>query len=204
MNIRWQELGTNVKLGIGVVVLALIGLLVGESYKNRGVSIDPKELSYIIQNELDHVRASELATWIMQGRADFRIIDLRDSTAFRQYHIPGAQNLSLPSLVGTRFAKNESIVLYSEGGVHSAQAMFLLWAQGYKKVFMLKGGMKEWEDEVLHPTIETAGVKGMSLDSLETLRRISIYFGGTPKNPAPIDTSKQQPARERERGRVEC
>jgi rhodanese-related sulfurtransferase len=204
MKLRWRELGTNVKLGIGVVILALLGLLAGESYKGRGVSIDPNELAYLIQNELDHVTAIELANWIMEQRTDYRVIDLRDSTAFRQYHIPGAENLSLPSLVGTRFAKNQSIVLYSEGGVHSAQAIFLLWAQGFKKVYMLKGGMNEWQEDVLHPALEAQGAQGRSLDSLEALKQLSLYFGGTPAKPQTKDTPKQNPARAMERSRPDC
>jgi rhodanese-related sulfurtransferase len=194
----------NVGLGLLAAVLASLALFAGKSYESRGVTIDPKQLSYIIQNELDHVSATDLADWIMQQRSDFRVIDLRDAKAYQEYHIPGAQNLLLPDLVGTHFDKQQTIVLYSEGGVHSAQALFLLWAEGYKNVYMLKGGLNEWKDDVLHPVIVTSPGPRISKDSLDRVRRRSEYFGGSPLLPASKTSPTQIPPREREKNRDEC
>lgn len=138
----------NKHLAIAALALASLALVAGEP--SRRAVIDPKALAYRIQHELDHVDPLELSGWISAGRRDFRLIDLRDAAEFSEYHIPGAENISLTQLMETEFAKDETIVLYSEGGVHSAQAMFLLWAEGYNGAFMLKGGIAAWEADVLH------------------------------------------------------
>ena len=49
--------------------------------------------------------------------------------------------------------RQEKLVLYSEGGIHSAQAWMLLKAQGYQAVYMLTGGLEEWKDQVLFPVL---------------------------------------------------
>jgi hypothetical protein len=50
-------------------------------------------------------------------------------------------------------ARNEKILLYSDGGIHSAQAWFLLRARGYRGVYILLGGLDTWRDEVLFPAL---------------------------------------------------
>ena len=42
------------------------------------VTLDTRELALIVDGKLDHVSADELADWIIQGRADYRLIDVRD------------------------------------------------------------------------------------------------------------------------------
>jgi rhodanese-related sulfurtransferase len=139
---------TNRTLAIAALILASLALVAGES--SRRVTVDPEELAYRIQNELDHVDPLELSDWISTKREGYRLIDLRTPEEFARYHIPGAANTTLPELIDMRFRKTETIVLYSEGGIHSAQAMFLLWTKGYDNVFMLKGGIAAWEADVLH------------------------------------------------------
>ena len=204
MNIRWKESGTNSKLGVLAIVLGFLSLFAGESRKGNGMPIDPKELARRVQNELDHVTATELASWIMQRRTDFRLIDLRDATAFKEYHIPGAQNILLPSLVESHFDKNQSIVLYSEGGVHSAQAMFLLWAEGYDKVYMLKGGLNEWKDDVLYPQLSGSGASGIASDSIEARQRMSRFFRSKSELASPKADQQPKFNKEREKMRDEC
>ena len=195
---------SNASLGLIALALGILTLVAGNSHGNHGNSIDPKRLAYLVQNELDHVTAFELATWIMNGRADVSVIDLRDAKSFQTYHIPGALNLSLTTLVSTDFRKDRTIVLYSEGGVHSAQGMFLLWAEGYKNVFMLKGGLNEWSNEVLHPVIDSSARNQVARDSVEALRRLSSYFGGATISPPPSNSAKPKVTPEREKLRDEC
>ena len=45
-----------------------------------------------------YVSLGVLAGWIVEGRADYRLIDLRDETAFGEYHVPTAENVPLTTL----------------------------------------------------------------------------------------------------------
>lgn len=154
---------TNRNLAIAALVLAALALVAGGS--THKVSVDPKEFASRIQNELDHVDALELSEWISSKKEGYHLIDLRSAEEFDRYHIPGAKHMTLPELMDAKFKKNETIILYSEGGVHSAQAMFLLWTKGYNNVFMLKGGIAEWEADVLHKVDAPATKRAPSSDS---------------------------------------
>jgi hypothetical protein len=76
--------------------------------------------------------------------------------------------------------KNEKIVLYSEGGIHSAQAWMILKAKGYKGVYILFGGLDEWNEKVLFPKIPENPTPEQ-LSSFEKMKEVSKFFGGTPQ-----------------------
>jgi hypothetical protein len=55
-----------------------------------------------------------------------------------------------------------------------------LKAQGYKGVYMLKGGLEEWKDRVVFPVLaDNPTPDERSRD--ERLRTISTFFGGQPR-----------------------
>jgi rhodanese-related sulfurtransferase len=204
MNVQPSTLSLNVKLGSIAAALAVLALFAGSSYRGTRVPLNPKELAYRIQNELDHVTSSELASWIMENKTGYRIVDLQDEQSFHSYHIPGAENKSLPSLLDAPYDTSETIVLYSEGGVHSAQAMFLLWAQGYNNVLMLKGGINDWKDEILHPNLSKAD-SGANPRAFAEAKARSRFFGGVfvtfPNRP---QLAVPRVGKEREKIRNEC
>lgn len=143
---------TNRRLALLALGLAGLALVAGGPLRSSRTTIDTKGLAYKIEHELDHVTPAELKQWIDSGKTDLQLIDLRGEEEFLAYHIPGSERMDLPTLVDTALERNVDIVLYSEGGVHSAQAMFLLWARGYTRVYMLKGGIQAWNADVLHRT----------------------------------------------------
>ena len=123
----------------------------------------------------------QLADWIIQGRNDFRLVDLRAQRNLHCYHIPTAQNVPLASLTPDFAAHNEKIILCSDDGTEAAKAWFLLEAQGYKSVYLLDGGLRTWQDAILFPK------KSADTDAASFERRVQIakYFGGTPS----VDTT---------------
>jgi rhodanese-related sulfurtransferase len=127
------------KLALAAFVLGALAVF-GDPTGGGAVTIHPQELAALVQKEVDHVSVHDLAGWIVQGKSDYRLIDLRDAGAYSAYHIPPAENLAITDLPGDTLARNEKIVLYSEGGIHSAQAWFLLKAQGFEGVYILRGG----------------------------------------------------------------
>ena len=142
--------------------------------------IDVAQLARVVAREDDHVTALELARWIRSKRANLRVIDIRTVPEFDSLHIPTAEQAAIDTLERIRFASSETIVLYSEGGAHSAQAWVFLRALGHQNVFFLRGGVHEWIEEVLSP--------GLPRDATDTEREqfakaseLSRYFGGLPR-----------------------
>lgn len=193
MNLSVARWSLKSRLAFIAFVLGAIAVF-GDPWGGGAVTLHPQELAAIVQKEVDHVDPRELAGWILQGKSDYRLIDLRDAQAFAAYHIPSAENLAITELPGDSLARNEKIVLYSEGGIHSAQAWFLLEAQGYKGVYILRGGLDEWNDQVLNPTLP-ANATPEQRAAFDQDRQVSAYFGGTPRiGGAQPDTSTPLPA----------
>jgi rhodanese-related sulfurtransferase len=173
------RLTLNQKLALAAVVLGAAALFASPHPGSR-VTLDARELALVVGTEADHVEAPELAAWIIQGRADYRLIDLRSEAEFAAYHIPTAQNIPMTVLADAGIGRQEKLVLYSEGGIHSAQAWMLLRAQGYKAVYMLKGGLDEWKDQVVFPVVADNPTPAERARD-ERLRAISTFFGGQPR-----------------------
>lgn len=169
----------NKKLGLTVGFLGFVAVFAGNPYKGSGATVNVKELAISVEKEVDHVSPEELADWIMQGKADFRLVDLRSEKEFAEYHIPGAENIPLATIPEADLLRSEKIVLCSEGGIHSAQGWFFLKAKDFKAVYILRGGLDEWKDKILFPKL---AVNATAYDkaAFEKAKAASAYFGGTP------------------------
>jgi rhodanese-related sulfurtransferase len=182
---NWMStLTLNQKLAAGGVLLGAVALF-ATPYPGSRVTLDAKELALAVGTESDHVEAPELAAWVIESRADYRLVDLRSEAEFAQYHIPGAVNVPMGNLTDAGLGRQEKLILYSDGGIHSAQAWMLLKAQGYKGVYMLKGGLEEWKDRVVFPVLaDNPTLDQRSRD--ERLRSISMFFGGQPRSESAV------------------
>ncbi len=175
-----KNLSLNKKLALFVFILGFMALFAGSPYKGTQLKVDASELAMIVQKEVDHVASEELAGWIVQGKADYRLLDLRDEKDFGEYHIPTAENIQLTALKEAQLGRNEKTVLYSDGGIHSAQAWFLLKAEGYKGVYILRGGLEEWKDNVLFPRLAD-NASPAEVAAFERTKLLSKFFGGIPQ-----------------------
>jgi rhodanese-related sulfurtransferase len=176
---RWSSLSTNQKLAAVALGLGAVALFVRVDRGSR-VSLDTKQLAAIIEKEDDHVTVSELAGWIIEGRSDYRLLDLRSAGEYAAYHIPTAENVPLSALVEAPLERTERVVLYSEGGIHASQAWMLMQARGFKSVYTLKGGLDEWKDQVLFPTLE-ADATPQAKARFERAVALAKFFGGAPR-----------------------
>jgi rhodanese-related sulfurtransferase len=171
-----RTLTINQKLAAGALALGALALF-ARPFPGGIVTLDARELAAIVQAEVDHVTAPELADWIVQARPDFRLIDLRDENAYAEYHIPGAERVPITALDEAGITRTETVVIYSDGGIHAAQAWFLLKARGYRGVYTLRGGFEAWQDEVLFPELAASPTP---FQAKQNARREALakHFGG--------------------------
>jgi len=178
---RWlSTLTLNQKLAVAAILLGAVALA-ARPYAGGQVTLDARELALAVSREADHVEAPELAAWIVESRADYRLIDLRSAAEYDGYHIPGAVNIPLAGLMDAGLRRQEKLVLYSDGGIHSVQAWLLLEAQGFAGVYMLKGGLEEWKDQVLFPVMADNPTSDQRASD-ERRRVLSTFFGGQPRS----------------------
>ncbi len=174
------KLDLKIKLAAVALFLGFTAFIISDPFQNSTAKINSKDLAYMVQNEVDHVNVDDLADWIIKGKSDYRLIDIRSEKEFSNYSIPGSENIPINSLLDGNLSRNEKIILYSEGGIHSAQAWFLLKAKEFKNVYILRGGLEEWNDVVLFPKL-SANASEQEKARFEISSAVSRYFGGTPQ-----------------------
>ncbi len=177
---RFDQFSGNQRLALLALVLGLGALAIGTPRSGK-VTIDERELAAIVEGEVDHVTPDELADWIVAGRQDYRLIDLRTAADYAGYHIPQAENLAITALADADLARNEKIVLYSAEGIHSAQAWFLLKAKKFPAVYILLGGLKQWTEQVVFPETPAASATPAERIAFAGAAERARFFGGAPR-----------------------
>jgi rhodanese-related sulfurtransferase len=163
------------------VVLALLAAAAGNSRRGNGGSLDVASLAKQIEHEDDHVTAVELAQWIKDRKPGLRVLDVRTDSEFEAFHIPTAERVSLNELATMKSKGDETLVLYSEGGAHAAQGWVLLRSLGFTKVYFLRGGLLDWMDDVMSPTLPESRGNASADSARAHVAALSRYFGGVPR-----------------------
>lgn len=159
-----------------VVVAAVLGLSAPLARsESAGVDVLAKEIA----SERDHLSALELAERLMRGDTALHVFDLRSEAEFNELHVPTAQLASIDSLMQQNLPRDSTLVLYSEGGAHAAQAWVLMRLRGYRNVFVLREGMYEWVSRVRDPRLATDAAPAEQSE-FERAAVYSRFFGGTP------------------------
>ncbi|MCF7760654.1 MAG: hypothetical protein K9M98_09130, partial [Cephaloticoccus sp.] len=178
---------------LGFVAMGFVALFAGNPYRTAFATIDTKQLAIDAGTAADHVSVAQLADWIVEGRNDYVLVDVRDAAEFAAYHIPGAINIPLAGLTADFASRNERIVFYSDGGIHAAQAWLLIRSLGFPSAYMLFGGLEEWKDVVLYPV--APAVEAAPKDQIEFAKRAAVakFFGGTPRGAGSADANPGTP-----------
>jgi rhodanese-related sulfurtransferase len=186
----------NQKLALLAFALGAIALFAAP-YQGSTVTIDTKALAVDITTGADQVVPRELASWILAGRADYRLIDIRSDAEFAAGQIPTAEHIPAALLLDAGLERGEAIVVYGDDGVQTAQAWLLLRAKGYRGARLLKGGLVAWNDQVVSPVLTENPTPEQRAEN-DKLTAIAAYFGGQPRTaagatPAAVVTSAPPP-----------
>ncbi|RME03715.1 MAG: rhodanese-like domain-containing protein [Planctomycetota bacterium] len=135
------------KLGLLLASIFGIGMLFLPDYRHT-FPIRTEELALDIAQGRDHFSPNTLKKWVIAGKKNFLVIDIRDPKDFQASHIPDAWNIPLATLgkreVLRKLPSDIPIIVYSHGGIHGAQAWVLLKSAG-KKAYFLEGGYRGWQ-----------------------------------------------------------
>lgn len=175
-----SNLSITKKLGILALALGFFAIFAGSPYESYKVSLNAKDLAMNVERNAEDVSVNDLANWIIQGKYDFRLIDVRTPQKYTAYHIPTSQNLQLPDLLNQNFLPTDKVVLYSDNDKKAVIGWFLLKSKKIKAAYILKGGLKEWESQILFPKLP-ANPTVDQLSSFNKIKEVSKFFGGTPQ-----------------------
>lgn len=90
----------------------------------------------------------------LQGDADAVILDVRTEEEVEDGIIPGAIHIDFYMGAGfleeiDKLDKSKSYYVYCRSGNRSGQACALMNSRGFERAYNLKGGMLEWEGDVI-------------------------------------------------------
>jgi rhodanese-related sulfurtransferase len=174
---RWRStLSLNQKLGVLGFALGLPAVFANVS-PARTTRVHEKDLLTTVERGDDHVTPEELAAWIVAGRAGYRLVDVRDATAFAEYHVPTAENVPLPAVADGALGRTDDVVLYGDGELRAAQAWMVLKGRGYTSVRTLRGGLDGWKNEVLFP-VRPPSPTPEEAARFERSVQLAKFFGG--------------------------
>lgn len=194
MKLHGKQIGILIALILGVIILFL------PAQDNAKYRFDPEAIADSIDGKEDQIDPATLSEWIIEGRRDYHLIDIRSAEEFGQGHIKGAENIPLKDLLKKNtledLPEDKLLVLYSNGNSHAAQAWLVIKTAGFDS-YMLEGGFNFWNKVIMNPKAPTANAAGEISDD-EILRyktRLSVknYFGGDSTAVSDQAATTQQP-----------
>ena len=98
------------------------------------------------------ISVQETQRLLVEPRAGFRLIDVRDPEEFAFCKLPGAELISLavlPSAAMSRLPdKAVEMILYCHHGMRSMRATEYLRELGYTNARSMAGGIEKWSTEI--------------------------------------------------------
>jgi len=176
------------RFALALAGLGVIALFAGNPYRDALAAVNTKELALEAGAEADRVSPEQLADWLIQGRNDYVLVDIRRAPDFAAYHLPGAVNVPLSGLTADFAAPTDRLVVCGDGDLRAAQAWFLLRSLGHRAVYVLSGGLQAWKDRVLFPLAPAANAPAAEQVDFARQAAIAAHFGGAPRTSGPAAT----------------
>jgi rhodanese-related sulfurtransferase len=175
MKLVGKQIGVLVALVLAIVILFL------PAQDSKKYRFDPQGIAKSIEESEDHIDPATVSQWIIEGRRDFMLIDIRGSEAFEQGHIKGAENIPLSQLLQKdtldELPEDKLMVIYSNGSSHAAQAWLVMKTAGFDS-YMLEGGFNYWNKVIMNPKAPGDEAPDDEILRYKTQLAVKGYFGG--------------------------
>jgi rhodanese-related sulfurtransferase len=138
-----------------------VALLLGVSIAIASIRGEPQQrLALKVEPEASRlVEPRELADWIVTGRRDFAVVDMRAASEFARAHVRGAVNCGTchesraagaKAMHGEGFVDlSKKLVLYTQTGAEEIVLPKLL--HDNPRIVVLAGGWDRWQRDLLAP-----------------------------------------------------
>ncbi|MBI4618749.1 MAG: rhodanese-like domain-containing protein [Desulfobacterales bacterium] len=184
MKIQGKQIGVLIALILAVIMLFL------PSQDSSKYRFDPEAIAKSIIEGTDQISPQTLSEWIIEGRKDFILIDIRSEKEFEKGKIKGAENIPLQKLITKNtiegLPKDKIIVVYSNGSSHASQAWLVMKTAGIES-YILEGGFNYWNSFILNPGEYFADASDDEVLKYKSGIAVSNYFGGGSSTSSTVD-----------------
>ena len=147
---------------------------------SEGAKTSLVDVAQAAAREADRVSVEDLASWLIEERQDFVLIDVRAASDYDNGHIGEAQNIAIAQLVTAEtlatLPTDRKVVVYSNGSENGAKAATLLRIAGLD-AHVVTGGYNAWHARILNPDISAEELDGES-PQVSAQRAYACYFVG--------------------------
>ena len=118
--------------------------------------LSPKDLLEHVNSGMQYFSPDEVAHMIVSKDPSLVLIDVRSEDEYDKYHLPGAINIPLSSLLEDQWKDyiHQDLrynVFYSNSTVNANQAWMLSRQLGYQNNYVLQGGLNYWVETIMNP-----------------------------------------------------
>jgi len=102
-----------------------------------------------LQKAIEEIPPKKVAAWI-QEKKEVKLVDVREDWERKLCPLPNSQALtaSLLDRILNEWEKNDLIVLFCHFGIRSKDAATFLADRGFQQVFIIRGGIDAWSNDV--------------------------------------------------------
>lgn len=151
-----KKINPRILLAMFIIPLGMILAFVPAN-TTHPYKLSPADLLEYVNSGMQYFTPDEVADMIVNKDPSLMLIDVRSETEYEKYHLPGALNIPLSSLLDDEWEDylHQDLrynVFYSNGTVNANQAWMLTRQLGYQNNYVLQGGLNYWVETIMNPT----------------------------------------------------
>jgi len=193
----------------GVVLLVILGVFIAFTSVKHSTDneISPDELQKAMIEKTRYYSPEKVAQLIISQDPSLQLIDVRKGELYNRFTLKGAINIPLKDLLNQDNLDylDQDIyktVLFSNGTSDADVVWALATRLGYKNVYVMKGGLNAWIENILQPKENTVVWDRIDDQMYQYRRGASEYFGGkssTPEGDATVSKPKKKVKRHKKK-----
>jgi len=191
----------NNKNIFGIVLLLILGAFIAFTTvkTDEREQISPDKLHHKVIQKNRYFSPEEVANYIISGDPSIQLIDVRDAKFYNKFTLKGATNIPIKEIL-----KEENLsdyfdqdvyktIIFSNGSSDADVAWMLVTRLGYENVYVMKGGLNAWVDQILQPREHSVVWDRIDDEMYQYRKGASEYFGGSSSAPAAGDDGVVKP-----------
>jgi rhodanese-related sulfurtransferase len=190
----------NGKNIFGVVLLLVLGVFLAFTSVKQSSSneISPDDLYQQVVQKTRYYTPEEVAHKIISQDPSLQLIDERTDKFYNKFTLKGAINIPLKELLNKDYLDylDQDVyetVLFSNGSSDADVAWMLATRLGYKNVYVMKGGLNAWVEQILEPKEHSVIWDRIDDEMYQYRKGASQFFGGKADVPSGDDGAVAKP-----------
>jgi len=165
-----------------LIILALGLVLLPESKHSK--ELNPRHLLLEINDQTRFQSTDQVAKAIINKDPFYALVDVRTAAEYATWSLPNAMNIPLADILKPEYSEtlnqtSRRIVFFSNNDIYAEQAWMLCRRQGFRNLYVLKGGLNAWMSTIINPSEPPVTASKEEFEQYEFRKGASQFFVGT-------------------------